>query len=141
VLNSLDLFESTVQETQVPNLYVLPCGPKPTNATELLESQLLIDFIERALEEFDHVIFDSGPLLFVSETVALAPRVDGVVTVVRARANSRGVLSRMRDSLRQVKAEHLGIVLNAVRAQGGGYYGRNIRTYYEYQSGGSDRAA
>lgn len=141
VLNSLDLFESIVQETQVPNLYVLPSGPKPTNATELLESQLLIDFIERALEEFDHVIFDSGPLLFVSETVALAPRVDGVVTVVRARANSRGVLSRMRDSLRQVKAEHLGIVLNAVRAQGGGYYGRNIRTYYEYQSGGTDRAA
>jgi capsular exopolysaccharide synthesis family protein len=140
VLNSLDLFESSVQETQVPNLYILPSGPKPTNATELLESQLLMDFIERALEEFDHVIFDSGPMLFVSETVALAPRVDGVVTVVRARTNSRGVLSRMRDGLRQVKAEHLGVVLNAVRAQGGGYYGRNIRTYYEYQNG-NGRAA
>jgi capsular exopolysaccharide synthesis family protein len=138
VLNSLEQFDSTIQETQVPNLFVLPCGPKPTNATELLESQLLIDFIERALEEFDHIIFDSGPMLFVSETVALAPRVDGVVTVVRARTNSRGVLSRMRDSLRQVKAEHLGIVLNAVRTQGGGYYGRNIRTYYEYQNNGPD---
>jgi hypothetical protein len=41
----------------------------------------------------------------------------------------------MRDTLRQVKAEHLGVVLNAVRAQGGGYYGRNIRTFYEYQNG------
>jgi capsular exopolysaccharide synthesis family protein len=141
VLNSLEAFEHSIQETQVPNLYVLPSGIKPTNATELLESQLLMDFIERALEEFDHVIFDSGPLLFVSETVALAPRVDGVVTVVRARTNSRGVLSRMRDSLRQVKAEHLGVVLNAVRAQGGGYYGRNIRTYYEYQNGGPKGAA
>jgi succinoglycan biosynthesis transport protein ExoP len=136
VLSSLDQFEQAVQETQVPNLYILPSGPKPTNATELLESQLLTDFIERSLEEFDHVIFDSGPILFVSETVALAPRVDGVVSVVRARANTRGMLSRMRDSLRQVKAEHLGVVLNAVRAQGGGYYGRNIRTYYEYQNGG-----
>ena len=45
-------------------------------------SIILVDFIERALEEYDHVIFDSGPLLVVSETVALAPRVDGVVTVV-----------------------------------------------------------
>jgi capsular exopolysaccharide synthesis family protein len=140
VLNSLDLFEHAVQETQVPNLFVLPSGHKPTNATELVESQLLVDFIERALEEFDHVIFDSGPLLFVSETVALAPRVDGVVSVVRARTNTRGVLSRMRDTLKQVKAEHLGVVLNAVRAQGGGYYGRNIRTYYEYQADG-ERAA
>ncbi len=47
----------------------------------------------------------------------------------------------MRDTLRQVKAEHLGVVLNAVRAQGGGYYGRNIRTYYEYQNNGGGRAA
>lgn len=141
VLNSLELFEHAVQETQVPNLFVLPSGHKPTNATELVESQLLVDFIERALEEFDHVIFDSGPLLFVSETVGLAPRVDGVISVVRARTNTRGVLSRMRDTLRQVKAEHLGVVLNAVRAQGGGYYGRNIRTYYEYQNNGGGRAA
>ena len=40
----------------------------------------------------------------------------------------------MRDNLRALKAEHLGVVLNAVRSQGGGYYGRNIKTYYEYQT-------
>ncbi|HEV2293257.1 MAG TPA: polysaccharide biosynthesis tyrosine autokinase [Tepidisphaeraceae bacterium] len=134
-LSSLESFAETVQQTQVPNLDVLPSGPKPANATELLESQLLIDFIERALEEYDHVIFDSGPLLVVSETVALAPRVDGVITVVRARNNSRGLLQRMRDSLRQIKAENLGVVLNAVRAQAGGYYNRSMKTYYAYQNG------
>jgi capsular exopolysaccharide synthesis family protein len=137
VLNKLEVFATAVVETQVPNLFVLPCGPKPTNATELLESQLLTDFIERALEEFDHVIFDSGPLLLASETAALAPRVDGVVTVVRARTNTRGLLQRLRDNLRQIKAEHLGVVLNAVRSQGGGYYRSNMRTYYDYQNGHS----
>jgi capsular exopolysaccharide synthesis family protein len=133
VLNSIDNFSSSVCQTQVPNLDVLPCGQRPSNSTELLESQLLIDFIERALEEYDHVIFDSGPFLFTSESVALAPRVDGVITVVRARANSRGLLQRLRDDLRKSKAEHLGVVLNAVRAQAGGYYNRNIKTYYAYQ--------
>jgi len=134
VLNSIDNFSSAVCQTQVPNLDVLPSGPRPTNSTELIESQLLIDLIERALEEYDHVIFDYGPFLFVSESVALAPRVDGVITVVKARANSRGLLQRMREELRKTKAEHLGIVLNAVRAQAGGYYNRNIKTYYAYQS-------
>jgi capsular exopolysaccharide synthesis family protein len=134
-LNSVDTFEQAVRQSQVPNLDVMVSGPKPANATELMESQLLIDFIERALEEYDHVIFDSGPLLMVSESMAMAPRVDGVVTVVRARSNSRGLLQRMRDGLRQVRAEHLGVVLNAVRAQSTGYYGRNIKTYYEYQNG------
>ena len=81
------------------------------------------------------MIFDSGPLLLASETMALAPRVDGVITVARARSNSRGLLQRMRDELRKSKAEHLGVVLNAVRAQAGGYYGRNILDYYKYQNG------
>jgi len=136
VLNSLDLFESAVRPTEVPNLSVLPCGVKATNSTELLESQLLIDFIERALEEYDHVIFDSGPLLLVSETAALAPRVDGVVTVVRARGNSRGMLQRLRDQLRQLKAENLGVILNAVRSTSGGYYAPMIKSYYAYHQNG-----
>ena len=134
VLNGTAAFEDVVHQTRVPNLSIMTSGPKPMNATELFESQLLIDFIERALEEYDHVIFDSGPFLVVSESIAMAPRVDGVVTVVRAHAESRGLLLRMREQLRQVKAEHIGVVLNAVRAQGGGYYRRNIKTYYLYNN-------
>jgi polysaccharide biosynthesis transport protein len=134
VLTGHAVLEDTVFHTRVPNLTILPAGAKLVNATELFESQLLIDFIERALEDYDHVIFDSGPLLIVSEAVAMAPRVDGVITVVRAHSESRGLLQRMRDELRKIKAENLGVVLNAVRARGGGYYGRLARTYYDYQS-------
>jgi tyrosine-protein kinase Etk/Wzc len=136
VLNAVAAFDEVIQETQVPNLAVMSAGPKPMNPTELFESQLLIDFIERALEEFDHVIFDSGPIMVVAEAQAMAPRVDGVISVVRAKTNNRGLLQRMRDELRRNKAEHLGVVLNAVRAQGGGYYARNIQTYYGYDSNG-----
>ena len=135
VLNVPESMESVVRDTPIPNLSVVTTGAKPANVTELLESQLLIDFIERALDEYDHVVFDSGALLMASETLALAPRVDGVVTVARARSNTRGVLQRMRDTLRQVKAEHLGVVLNAVRSQAGGYYGRSITDYYKYSNG------
>lgn len=136
VLNAVAAFDEVIQETQVPNLAVMSSGPKPMNPTELFESQLLIDFIERALEEFDHVIFDSGPLMVVAEAQAMAPRVDGVISVVRAKTNNRGLLQRMRDELRKNKAEHLGVVLNAVRAQGGGYYRKSIQTYYDYAGNG-----
>ena len=53
--------------------------------------------------------------MFVAEAQAMAPRVDGVISVVRAKTNNRGLLQRMRDELRKNKAEHLGVVLNAVR--------------------------
>ena len=137
VLNAVAAFDEVIQETQVPNLAVMAAGPKPMNPTELFESQLLVDFIERALEEFDHVIFDTGPLMVVAEAQAMAPRVDGVISVVRAKTNNRGLLQRMRDDLRRVKAEHLGVVLNAVTSQRGGYYRRNIQTYYDYANGQS----
>ena len=137
VLNGTVNFDDVVVETQVPNLSIMAAGPKPMNPAELFESQLLIDFIERALEEFDHVVFDSGPLLVVSESVAMAPRVDGVVTVVRAHVDSRGLLTRMRDELKKIKAEHLGVVLNAARTHKGGYFGRNIKAYYDYQNVGN----
>lgn len=134
VLDSISNLESAVQKTNIPNLELLPTGPKAANPTELLESQLFSDFIDRSLEEYDHVIFDTGPLLVVSEAIALAPRVDGVITVVRAKKNSRGMLSRVRETLKQIKAEHLGVVLNGVQNWGGGYYARNIKTYYAYQN-------
>lgn len=133
VLNGSVAFDDVVQATRVPNLSLMTSGPKPMNATELFESQLLMDFVERALEEYDHVIFDSGPFLIVSEAVAMAPRVDGVVTVVRAHEERRGELERMRDLLKQIKAENIGVVLNAVRAHGAGYYRRNIKAFYKYQ--------
>ncbi|HWB52621.1 MAG TPA: polysaccharide biosynthesis tyrosine autokinase, partial [Tepidisphaeraceae bacterium] len=135
-LASTDRFDAGVRSTQIPNLSVMPLGAKPANPTELLESQSFNNFLDRALKDYDHVIFDASPLLLASDAMAMAPRVDGVVSVVRAQANSRGLLQRLRDSLRQIKAEHLGVVLNGVRSQGGGYYGRNIKTYYAYQNGG-----
>ncbi|MDB5328600.1 MAG: hypothetical protein JWM57_4169 [Phycisphaerales bacterium] len=133
VLESASNLEVSVKKTPTANLELLTTGPRPANQTELLESPLFTDFIERALEEYDHVIFDAGPLLVVSEAVALAPRVDGVVTVVRAKKNTRGMLSRVKDTLKQIKAEQLGVVLNGVQTWGGGYYARNIKTYYDYQ--------
>ena len=138
VLTGQRTLESVVHVTNVPNLNVMTTGPRPANPTELLESQLLTDLIDGALEDYDHVVFDAGPILLVSETVALAPRVDGVVTVVRAKANSRGLLMRMRDTLKQLKAEHLGVVLNGVRHHTGGYYARNTKNYYAYSNGQAD---
>ena len=134
VLNGGAAIADVAVVTRIPNLTILPSGAKPMNATELFESQLLSDFIDHANEEYDHVIFDSGPLLVIAEAAALAAKVDGVVTVVRAHADSRGKLQRMCEELRKVRAEHLGVVLNAVQARGGGYYGKTIKTFYDYSN-------
>lgn len=135
-LANVEAFEGAVHETKIPNLFVLPSGPRPENPSELIEGTAFTDVVDRALEEYDHLIFDSGPILFVSETSALAPQCDGVISVVRARRSTQGLLKRLRDQLRSLNTEHLGVVLNGVRHHAGGYYNREIKTYYAYQGNG-----
>ena len=136
VLEDAGRFDEVVRETPVPKLSVMPAGRAGAGAGagERVEGPAFAEFVDRALEEFDLVIFDGGPVMFVSEAAAMAPKVDGVISVVRAAANSRGLLQRLRDNLKQLKAEHVGVVLNAVRSQAGGYYNRNIKQYYDYTS-------
>lgn len=133
ILNGSANLRDSAVATRIPNLSVLTSGAKIANAAEIFESNLLSEFIKQALAEYDHVIFDSGPMLIASEAVALAAKVDGVIVVVRAHVDSRGMLQRTREELKKVGAENLGVILNAVRARGGGYYGRSIKTYYDYQ--------
>ena len=78
------------------------------------------------------VIFDGAPLNLVSDSLALASRVDGVVSVVRAGEVSRGAVSRVRDQMRSVHANLLGFVLNAAQTSHTGYFKENYRSFYKY---------
>jgi Mrp family chromosome partitioning ATPase len=52
----------------------------------------------------------------------LAPRVDGVLFVIRAEQTSARVARASIDLLRQRNANILGLVFNAVRSGAGDYY-------------------
>jgi Mrp family chromosome partitioning ATPase len=62
----------------------------------------------------------------------LSTKVDGVILVVRAGANTYGIVQRARDMFERVGAHLLGVVLNGVRVTAGGYLRKNYETYYEY---------
>jgi capsular exopolysaccharide synthesis family protein len=125
-------WNSLVRKTSLDNLDYLVAGPAPPNPSELLGSNYLRDFVGQAVTEYDQVLFDTPPLLLVSDALVLATMVDGVILVCRAQANSRGVAGRARDLLARVNAHFLGAVLNAARVRRGGYFREQLRTYYDY---------
>ena len=92
--------------------------------------------IRDACAKYDLVIVDTAPAMVAGDGLALASRCDSVVLVVRALAEKRGLVARIRDQLADTRAEFLGVVVNAVKASAGGYLRRNIRTSYEYQQNG-----
>lgn len=104
-------------------LRVLPGGSLPPNPSELLGSDAMKSVIRELSLAADIVIFDSPPLLPVTDAAVLGRSTDGVVLVVDADGAGPRV-KEAAESLRSVGATLVGVVTNmsAARDSGAGYY-------------------
>ena len=62
-----------IYDTEVENLWCMPCGLRPSNPAELLSSEEFKEFLETVRQQFDFVIIDS-PRFWPSPTPARSPR-------------------------------------------------------------------
>ncbi len=120
-----------VHEVQ-PNLHVMPAGMLPPNPAELLGSDEMRKRIAEMVEQYDQVLLDGAPCLVVTDSPVLSTLVDGVILVVRAGANTYGIVQRSRDILLRVGAHIVGVTLNGVRVVAGGYLRKSYETFYDY---------
>ncbi|MGG0185158.1 CpsD/CapB family tyrosine-protein kinase [Bacillus rhizoplanae] len=82
VLSGKTTMEGAVVQTGIGRLCVLTSGPVPFNPAELLGSAAMETLIQKAMEQYDIILFDSPPILEVTDTSILAGRCDGVVLVI-----------------------------------------------------------
>jgi len=101
-----------LQATVVPDLKLLTSGPLPPRPSDILGSRRMEIVITRLREQADIVLFDTPPVIAVSDAVVLATRVDGVLLVFQAGKTSRERARRARDMLVRVKANIIGVILN-----------------------------
>jgi capsular exopolysaccharide synthesis family protein len=111
-----------VKDTKVPNLRLLPCGVTTQNSSELFIGPAMEKFMQEANKEYDYVLFDTAPVMVADDVTSLAPRVDGVIFVIRAEHTSARVARAALEMLYQRKVHVLGLVFNSVRATAGDYY-------------------
>ncbi|NWF79781.1 MAG: CpsD/CapB family tyrosine-protein kinase [Chloroflexi bacterium] len=111
-----------IQETSVPGLQLLPSGPLPPRPADLLGSRRMGVLIERLRTAADIVLFDTPPVVAVTDAAVLAPRVDGVLLVLQAGHTRRDRARQARQVLEKVKANIVGVVLNGARLEQGYSY-------------------
>jgi capsular exopolysaccharide synthesis family protein len=133
--------ERAIKSTDVPNLFVLPCGPLPPNPAELLHTRAFAELLGKLQERYDCILLDSPPLGPVSDALVLAKQTDGILLVLKAGVTHRDQAKRAIRSLRDVKARIIGTLLNYVDVKGGKYGGEyNAYSYYRsYGSYGGER--
>ncbi|HEM48698.1 MAG TPA: polysaccharide biosynthesis tyrosine autokinase, partial [Caldithrix sp.] len=125
-------FDQIVKPTFNENLFVICSGVLPPNPSELLASKAMENLIERLIKDFDTVIFDSPPVIAVTDAAILSRKVDGTILVVNSGNTNRDALIRCNTLLESVGTIPLGILLNGVNIEGmyGSYYYYYYHHYY-----------
>ncbi len=127
-------WQEAVRETSVKNLHVMPAGVEVKNAPELLGSGEMLSFIEQARQKYDIILFDSPPVLPVTDAVVLTPAMDGILLVMRSGKTTREAVRHAQVLLTPVSSRILGVVLTGI--EGADYYGYRdeYKTYMDVTS-------
>ncbi len=115
-----------------PTLRVLTAGAKGSRVYERLNSEAMTRLLEEAKGEYDVILIDTAPMTVAGDAVVLANRCDACALVVRAFAETRGLLSRVRGQLADTRSEFLGVIVNGVKSSAGGYFKRNFQLSHDY---------
>jgi capsular exopolysaccharide synthesis family protein len=132
----------TIVATGVENLSLLPAGEAKRNPGELVFSSVWTDFLTEVSPQFDYILVDTPPVLATDDVATLAPKVDGVLFVVRGSFTSARTARGALDTLRQRHVRLLGLVFN--RASSSPYephYYQRYKRAYHWEPEKSRRAA
>ncbi len=129
--------EEAITETEIENLYAMPSGTLPPNPSELLGSKSMKKCIDELKNQFDIVLFDSPPIMAVTDAVVLSSEVDGVVLVVKEGMTKRDAVSRCYNILKTMPNHILGVVMNGINVDG--FYGSYYYYYYHYGYYGEEK--
>ncbi|MFH1130710.1 MAG: polysaccharide biosynthesis tyrosine autokinase [Pseudomonadota bacterium] len=126
--------DQVIKSTEIPDLFVLPCGPNPPNPAELCQSERFKNLLNELGERFDRVILDSPPVMVVTDAVLLSTLVDGSLLMARTGRTGRTTLRDAASQLRDVGASLVGCVLNDMdlEQRSYGYYRYRRYGYYRY---------
>lgn len=103
-----------ILSTEIDTLDLLPCGSRPSNPVELLNNGFFAEFLSELSESYDKIIIDSPPVMPVADARVIAAQTDATVLVLRADRSTRRLSIAARDELWRVRAQRLGVVINAV---------------------------
>ncbi len=106
----------------VDNLWVLTSGSVLSDPFGLLESSEMRSLIEEVTKNYNYVVFDTPPLMSVSDAAVLASQVDGILVVVRPGKLRGEIARRLKELLERIGTPILGCVLNGVEPTHGSYY-------------------
>ena len=131
--------DTIIHSTKVENLSILTAGGLPPNPSELLGSDAMSRLVDHLENEFDMVLFDSPPIVAVTDASMISGELDAIAMVVKAGQTERSAVDRALDTIKNVKAPLIGAILNGASQESlGGKYAYYY-SYYNYYYHSDDK--
>ena len=130
ILGNLNKVDECVHHNVAPNLDLIPSGSIPPNPSELLGSDRMKQLLAQAEEQYDYIFVDSPPLGVVADVLVVAPQSAGVVLVARQKQTTYDELEKCVETIKQINATMLGVVVTDVHSETSGYMRYDNKRYY-----------
>ncbi|TWT27787.1 CpsD/CapB family tyrosine-protein kinase [Planomicrobium sp. CPCC 101110] len=112
VLNQQVSLENAIISSSIQGLKLLTGGPTPSNPVKLLSSSTMDELIVNSIANYDLVIFDSPPILYVSDAQLIADRSQCSILVLNSQETEKNLAIKAKEILDKTDARLLGAVLN-----------------------------
>ncbi len=124
--------ETSLDEALVETDYFdfLPSGRLELGVHGLLNTNKVSEIIDELKSRYDVVLFDSPPVIGVSDALLLASEMDGVLMVIQHRKYPKAVSSRAKGMIDSTGANLVGVVLNNINiSRDYSYYYHHYHSY------------
>ena len=122
--------EKVIKKSNVKNLDIITSGIIPPNPSELLASKRMDEAIESLKEKYDYILFDSPPVIAVTDSMVMANKVDLLILAIRVDQADKNVVKRTKELLENIKVDIAGVVINGIQPHK--YYNSYEYNYYYY---------
>ena len=120
-------YKKALNPTSNENLYIITAGKIPSNPSELLYSNAMKTLIQNLKKDFEYIFIDAPPVVPVTDAVIMSNYVDGVILVCASGVIEIELAQKAKESLENVNANILGVVLNKINTKNDKY-----SSYYYY---------
>lgn len=125
--------DEVVQKTEVPNLFLVSCGESVINSSQLLSSPKMEEFIRITKERFEIVVYDTPPVMLISDAAILISQLDAVLLVVRSEVTHLKILQKSLSLIKDSRTPLMGVVLNGISSRDNHQYNKYYQYYQYYQ--------
>ncbi len=128
--------KKAIKNVSGTSMDILLSGSTPPNPSELLASNKMKELIDELEGMYDYVIYDTPPVLLVTDAAALGKYMNGALLVVKHNSTEKGLVLKAKSNLDSAGVKILGAIYSIYSEKSAGSYSKYSSYNYYYYYGG-----